>query len=105
MKPLGAVFARGKEIESILAALGMVLLDLESLLGRLGAVFGQSWAVLSRSWAVLSRSWAVLGRSWAVLGRSWSGLGAILGPSRSPLGLKNIYFPLVFQLFLNNHDF
>ena len=68
----------------------MVLLDLGSLLGRLGAVFG-------RSWAVLSRSWAVLGRSWAVLGRSWSVLVAILGRSRSPLGLKNNDFPYVFQ--------
>ena len=93
-----AVFARGNEIKSILAALGMVLLDLGSLLGRLGAVLG-------RSWAVLSRSWAVLGRSWAVLGRSWSGLGAIVGRSRSPLGLKNVDFPKVSHIFLNNHVF
>ena len=68
----------------------MVLVALGSLLGRLEAVLG-------RSWAVLSRSWAVLGRSWAVLGRSWSGLGAILGRSRSPLGLKNIDIPHVFS--------
>ena len=76
----------------------MVLLDLRSLLGRLGAVLG-------RSWAVLSRSWAVLGRSWAVLGRSWSGLGAILGRSRSPLGLKNIYFRNVFLMISEQSRF
>ena len=39
MRPLGAVFARGNEVKSLLAALGMVLLDLGSLLGRLGAAF------------------------------------------------------------------
>ena len=76
----------------------MVLVALGSLLGRLEAVLG-------RSWAVLSRSWAVLGRSWAVLGRSWSGLGAILGRSRSPLGLKNIDFPIVFSMLSQQSRF
>ena len=38
LEPLGAVFARGNEVKSLLAALGVVLLDLGSLLGRLGAV-------------------------------------------------------------------
>ena len=68
MRPLGAVFARGNEVKSLLGGLGVVLVALGSLLGRLEAVLGRSWAVLSRSWAVLGRSWAVLGRSWGDLG-------------------------------------
>ena len=49
MRPLGAVFARGNEVKSLLGGLRVVLLDLGSLLGRLEAVSGRSWAVLSRS--------------------------------------------------------
>ena len=89
----------GIAAEPRLAGLSYSLLEpffiLESFF-RSWAVLGRSWGGLGRSWAVLSRSWAVLGRSWAVLGRSWSGLGTILGRSRSPLGLKNIHFPIVF---------
>ena len=49
LRPLGAVFARGNEVKSLLGGLRVVLLDLGSLLGRLEAVSGRSWAVLSRS--------------------------------------------------------
>ena len=85
-KLLEGIFARGNEVKSILAALGVVLVALGVLLAFL---------VVLR--AILDTSWEVLGRPWAILGRSWGGLGAILGRSWSPLGLKNIDFPYVVQ--------
>ena len=69
----------------------MVLLDLGSLLGRLGSLLGGLESLLGGLGSLLGRLGAVL--------------GAILGRSRSPLGLKNIDFLVVFQRFLNNHDF
>ena len=76
-----------------------------SLLGRSWPLLVVLGAFLVRLGAVLGRSWGVLGRSWAALVRSWGGLGAILGRFRSPLGLKNLHFPLVLQRFSKNHDF
>ena len=40
LEALGAVFARGNEVKSLLGGLGAVLLDLGSLLGRLGSLLG-----------------------------------------------------------------
>ena len=59
---------------SIIFALGrswVVLVALESLLGRLGAVLGALGALLGRSWAVLGLSWSppgpLLELSWEIL--------------------------------------
>ena len=86
LEALGAIFARGNEVKSLLAALVVVLVALVSLLGRswpflvvLGAVFDRSWEVLGRSWNGLWPSWAVLRRSWSGLGPSWGVLGRFLG--------------------------
>ena len=50
--------------------LGVVLGDLEVILGGLGAVFGRSWEVLGGLGALLGRSWGALGGSWSDSGRS-----------------------------------
>ena len=96
MEALGAIFAQGNEVKSLLVALGVVLVALVSLLGRswpflvvLGAVFDRSWEVLGRSWNGLWPSWAVLRRSWSGLGPSWGGFWAAGGA-------KNVYFLLFF---------
>ena len=76
-----------------MAALGVVLVALGSLLGC-------SWPFLFVLGAVLSdlgRSWGGLGRSSAALRRSWGGLGAVWGRLG---GAKNVVFPLVFHMFL-----
>ena len=88
MRALGSIFHRGNEVKSLLAALGVVLVALGSLLWRsrpflvvLGAVLGDLGpllAALGWSWsswvalgAILGRSWVALGPSWVALGRCW----------------------------------
>ena len=79
LRVLEGIFARGNEVKSLLAALGVVLVALGSLLGCSWPFLVVLGAVLDRSSAVLGRLEAVLERSWAVLGKSLGHLGAVLG--------------------------
>jgi hypothetical protein len=84
---LGAVFARGNEVKSILGGLGAVLLDLGSLLGRLGSLLGGLESLLACLGSILGRLGALFGRSWGILERSLGHLGAVLDRLAAVWGL------------------
>ena len=98
MEALGGIFARGNEVKSLLAALGVVLVALGSLLGC-------SWPFLFVLGAVLGDLGRLLGRFLPLLGRLGAVFGAFgggLGPLGAVLGRLGEPKTLIFIRFFNH---